>query len=200
MVTCENCYSNACILGRIHGCFLCFQFSSKESPSLQCIFFTMESTFWCLWNQLGDFSKLLRQLQHQLSANNYVQTYCNIRGTFSKFGLDNVQCLTVISSTVIISFFQRTFCQSAAIWHGTHLRTLSSLKGLSLAKFRYKELALLVTVLINAYLWFCLSFLYIITANFHFGPEHCLWELSDRNAQQMANFLSNCKWSARKGI
>ena len=135
-----------------------------------------------------------------LSANNYVQTYCNIRGTLSKFGLDNVQCLTVISSTVIISFFQRTFSQFAAVWHGTHLSTSSSLKGLSLVKFSHNELASLVTFLVNAYLCLCLSFLYIITANFHFGPEHCLWELSHRNAQQMTNFLSNCKWSTRKGI
>ena len=143
---------------------------------------------------------LLRQSQHQLSANNYVQTYCNIRGTLSKFGLDNVQRLTVISSTVIISFFQQTFSQFAAIWHGTHLSTSLSLKGLSLAKFSHNELASLVTFLVNAYLCFCLSFLYIITANFHSGPEHCLWELSHRNAQQMTNFLSNCKWSTRKDI
>lgn len=127
------------------------------------------------WNlPFNVFDINLRQSQHQLSANNYIQTYCNIRGTLSKFALDNVQCLTVISSTVIISFFQPTFSQFAAIWHGTHLSTSSSLKGLTLAKFSHNKLASLVTFLVNAYLCFCLSFLYIITANFHSGPEHCL--------------------------
>ena len=49
----------------------------------------------------------------------------------------------------------------------------------------------------DAYLCLCLSFLYIISTNFYSGPQHSLGEFSDRNAKQMANFLSNCKQKSR---